>query len=79
MSKADHFPVKLFNKTGKGAFVFGCEHAGYRIPNALRSLGLSKAEQARHIAWGVGAAQLTEKPSKNGQLGRSATLYPTGL
>lgn len=61
LSKTDPSPVKVLNTTGQGAFVFGCEHAGNRIPRALGTLGLSRAERIRHIAWDIGAAQLTEK------------------
>jgi len=64
LGKMDPPPVKLLNEFGKGSFVFGCEHAGNRIPKALGTLGLTKIEQTRHIAWDVGAAQLTEKLSE---------------
>ena len=64
LRKTEPSPVKLLNNTGKGAFVFGCEHAGNRIPRALGTLGLSKAERTRHIAWDIGAARLTEKLSE---------------
>jgi len=64
LSKTDPSPVKLLNKQGKGSFVFGCEHAGNHIPRALGTLGLSKVERTRHIAWDIGAAQLTERLSE---------------
>jgi|TARA_R110002073_G_scaffold29145_1_gene92055 predicted N-formylglutamate amidohydrolase len=64
LSEKDPFPVKLLNYAGAGLFVFGCEHAGNRIPSALEKLGLSEAERTRHIAWDIGAAQLTEKLSE---------------
>ena len=64
LGKVDPPPVKLLNEFGKGSFVFGCEHAGNRIPKALGTLGLTKIEQIRHIAWDVGAAQLTDKLSE---------------
>jgi predicted N-formylglutamate amidohydrolase len=64
LGKADPPPVKLLNETGKGGFVLGCEHAGNRIPKSLGTLGLSKVERTRHIAWDIGAARLTEKLSE---------------
>lgn len=36
-----------------------CDHASRRIPRALRSLGLPEAATWRHIAWDIGAAELT--------------------
>lgn len=36
-----------------------CDHASARIPAALRGLGLSAADRARHIALDIGAAELT--------------------
>ncbi|EAQ43980.1 putative N-formylglutamate amidohydrolase [Roseobacter sp. MED193] len=57
-------PAKVLNGSGKGPFVFGCEHAGNRIPKSLGTLGLTKAERSRHIAWDIGAAHLTEKLSE---------------
>ncbi|MFG6585662.1 MULTISPECIES: N-formylglutamate amidohydrolase [unclassified Sulfitobacter] len=64
LCKADPPAVELLNERGTGGFVFGCEHAGNRIPLSLGSLGLSRAERTRHIAWDIGAARLTEKLSE---------------
>lgn len=36
-----------------------CDHASRLIPRALRSLGLPEAATWRHIAWDIGAAELT--------------------
>lgn len=57
-------PAKVLNVFGKGPFIFGCEHAGNRIPRSLGTLGLAKPELSRHIAWDIEAAQLTEKLSE---------------
>lgn len=61
LDKVDPSPVELLNKNGTGAFVLGCEHAGNRTPSTLGTLGLSEAELSRHIAWDIGAADLTRK------------------
>lgn len=44
---------------GSGPFVLVCEHASNRLPRALGDLGLSEADRQRHIAWDLGAAELT--------------------
>jgi len=40
-------------------FLLTCDHAGNRLPRALGTLGLPESELSRHIAWDLGAAQLT--------------------
>jgi predicted N-formylglutamate amidohydrolase len=42
-------------------FLLTCDHAGQRIPRALGTLGLSAAELDTHIAWDIGAAELSRK------------------
>jgi predicted N-formylglutamate amidohydrolase len=41
-------------------FVLFCDHASNRIPPELDHLGLSDSDLARHIAWDIGAAGVTE-------------------
>lgn len=43
-----------------GRFVLFCDHASNRIPAELHDLGLPAFELARHIAWDIGAAGVTE-------------------
>lgn len=45
-------------REGRGPFVFVCEHASNRLPEALGTLGLSPADLQRHIAWDPGAAPI---------------------
>jgi len=49
---------------GSGRFVFFCDHASNSIPPELDGLGLPEAELARHIAWDIGAAGVTEALSE---------------
>ena len=47
---------------GQGAaspFVLICDHASRRIPAALGTLGVAEAERRTHIAWDIGAAEVT--------------------
>ena len=45
-------------------FVLFCDHASNRIPHELDNLGLSASDLARHIAWDIGAAGVTEALSE---------------
>lgn len=38
-----------------------CDHASNRIPDRLKQLGLSADDLARHIAWDIGALELSER------------------
>ena len=49
---------------GSGHFVFFCDHASNHIPPELHNLGLPASELARHIAWDIGAAGVTEALSE---------------
>ena len=58
--QADEPPAwRTLKQSGHSAFVLTCDHAGYRIPRVLGTLGLPVAEWHRHIAWDIGAAGLT--------------------
>lgn len=43
----------------KSPFLFTCDHAGKRLPRSLGTLGLPESELNRHIAWDLGAANVT--------------------
>src|SRR5258706_7943081 len=53
-------PPLILRPQGSGRFVFFCDHASNYIPAELNDLGLPAAELARHIAWDIGAAGVTE-------------------
>jgi predicted N-formylglutamate amidohydrolase len=52
-------PYELVNQAGKVPLILLCDHASRFIPRALGGLGLSEAELSRHIAWDIGAADVT--------------------
>lgn len=52
-------PFEVVNPDGVAPVVLVCDHANRFIPRALRSLGLDETELARHIAWDIGAAEVT--------------------
>jgi predicted N-formylglutamate amidohydrolase len=57
--EGDPSPVTILNPLGASPFVLVCEHASNFIPARHGRLGLPEAELVRHIAWDVGAADLT--------------------
>ena len=56
-------PVELINRAGKSEIVLLCEHASNYIPHEYEGLGLHAADLERHIAWDIGAAELTRRLS----------------
>ena len=53
-------PYRLFNEDGPAPMVIICDHASNRVPASYGDLGLPQAEFARHIAWDIGAAAISE-------------------
>jgi predicted N-formylglutamate amidohydrolase len=56
--------VEVLNESGRSPFVLICEHASNYIPAEYRQLGLDDKDLARHIAWDIGAADVTRALSK---------------
>lgn len=57
-------PVAVRNLHGRGPVVLICEHASRFIPDSFDALGLSPQDQARHIAWDIGALGLADELSE---------------
>jgi len=55
---------RILRPRAAGRFVLLCDHASSYIPAELHDLGLPASELARHIAWDVGAAGVTEALSE---------------
>ena len=51
---------RILRPDAPGRFVLLCDHASNYIPEELYQLGLPGSELARHIAWDIGAAGVTE-------------------
>ncbi len=60
---ADSQPVIAQRSGADAPFLFICDHAGRDIPSALGRLGLPDAALDRHIAWDIGAAEVTRQLS----------------
>jgi len=54
-------PVTVLRPAGRSDFLLTADHAGRAIPRLLGTLGLSESERARHIAWDIGIAGVTER------------------
>lgn len=57
-------PFELVNAEGTSPVLLLCDHASNLIPSAFQSLGLDDAHLARHIAWDLGAAEVTRVLSR---------------
>ena len=55
---------RVIRPLGSSQFVLLCDHASNRVPEELNQLGLTSTELARHIAWDIGAAGVTEALSE---------------
>lgn len=76
MSKPPYF---LFQAEATPRFVFLCDHAGREVPDGYGDLGLPAAAFTRHIAYDIGAADLTRAMAKDFEapavLGRYSRLF----
>ena len=60
MDTADAPAVQIVNQSADGPFVFVCEHASNRIPDAFNHIGISKSAQLSHAGWDIGALVLAK-------------------
>lgn len=65
-------PYRVVNADGARPVLLICDHAANTIPAALNTLGLDAAAQARHIAYDIGAAGVTQRLAAH--LGAPAVL-----
>lgn len=56
--------VEVLNENGGSPFVLICEHASNHIPAEYAKLGVDDKELTRHIAWDIGAANVTRALSR---------------
>lgn len=57
-------PVEILRPGGQSDVVLICEHASNYVPAEYKSLGLTETELADHIAWDIGAADVTRRLSE---------------
>src|SRR5947209_17913915 len=61
LAERDPAPVRVLRPEGRADFLLTGDHAGRAIPWRLGTLGLRDSERARHIAWDIGIAGVTER------------------
>ena len=59
LGPGDPPPFTIVNPHGAAPAVLLCDHASNAVPAALGDLGLDEAARSRHIAWDIGAAEIT--------------------
>lgn len=59
LGPADPEPFEVINPDGAAPVLLTCDHASRALPVAYGTLGLDPGELYRHIAWDIGAAELT--------------------
>ena len=66
---------EILNGDALGGVIVLCDHASNHVPPAYADLGLDKAEFDKHIAWDIGAADVTRKICD--MMGVAGVLAPT--
>ncbi|MET0288694.1 MAG: N-formylglutamate amidohydrolase [Pseudoxanthomonas sp.] len=59
LGRDDPATFSVVNPQGRSPYVLITDHAGQRVPQHLRDLGLPQAELDRHIGWDIGIAGVT--------------------
>lgn len=65
LSNNKFFCALDFSKNNSFPYIFICDHATNMIPKYLKNLGLKNKQLASHIAWDIGAKELTIKLAKD--------------
>lgn len=61
LTENDPLPISVVNSNGNPRFILTCDHASQAVPLHMNKLGLSQIDLDRHIAWDIGAANVTKK------------------
>jgi predicted N-formylglutamate amidohydrolase len=61
LSAGDPAAFEIFNATGRAPILLICDHASNAVPGRLRRLGLDEEQMALHVAWDIGAAEVTRR------------------
>lgn len=57
-------PYTVLNPEGKASIMLICDHASRVFPQDMDRLGLEESALERHIAWDIGAAEVTRRLSQ---------------
>ena len=72
ISRQDPAVFEVINEAAETPLLLTCDHASRAVPSCLQDLGLEEAHLQRHIAWDIGAADLTRDLAR--RLGATAIL-----
>ncbi len=61
LGKGDPPPVEVYNPTGAAPMVIVCDHASRRVPAVLGDMGLAADAFEKHIAFDIGAEDITRR------------------
>ena len=61
ISSDDPPPFELLNPEGSAPVLLICDHASHEIPGSLDGLGLTPETLDLHVAWDIGAANVTRR------------------
>ena len=61
LAEDDPPPFEVLNGESQGRAVLLCDHAGRALPRAYGTLGLNETVLYRHIAWDIGAGDVTRR------------------
>jgi len=64
LGAGDPPPFELCNAQGRAQGLLLCDHASAAIPAGLGNLGLDESQRRLHIAWDIGAADVTRRLSQ---------------
>lgn len=62
--KGETAPAEVIAGKAETPLLLVCDHASNRVPSELQDLGLPDHELTRHIAWDIGAAEVTRELSR---------------
>lgn len=68
-------PFQRFSQPDRFPALLVCDHASWRVPSRLQTLGLTAAELQRHIGWDIGAFALAQAVSRELGIGLVAAGY----
>jgi len=65
IKEGDPEPYTILNVDGKASILLICDHASPAIPRDMQRIGLDRSTLKQHVAWDIGAEDVTRRLSKN--------------
>ena len=64
IKEGDPQPYTVLNAGGKAPILLICDHASPAVPKSMGYIGLDKSTFEQHVAWDIGAGDVTRRLSK---------------